>query len=325
MRLPRTRRRRIAWALSGIAFAGILFLNAVAYLQARAMTHFTDGGVRTSPPEALTRLQKVRVLLMGVKVPRPEDSATPADVGLEYQTVRFGGLSGKDCEGWFIGARKPKGVCIEFHGYSSSKSSLLHSAQAFHGLGYDVLLVDFRGSGGSIGDNTSLGYFEADDVAGAMKFAAGEWPGEPIVLYGESMGGAAVLRAAGELGVQPRAIVIESVFDRLLSTVENRFDAMRVPEFPAARLLVFWGGVQQGYDAFDLNPADYATRVTCPVLLMQGGRDPRVTDAQARNLFDHLAGPKRLEIFETSGHCGMLSDDRGRWISSISGFLAKNR
>jgi alpha-beta hydrolase superfamily lysophospholipase len=313
--------RRGALIAISVAFVGI---NAVAFMQARAMTHFVDRGDRTPPPEELNLAQKVKVLLTGVEVPRPYDTWTPTDVGLEYETVRFGGSTGQGLEAWSIAAQNPKGICIAFNPYASSKSALLHPAQVFHSLGYNLLLVDFRGSGGSVGDRTSVGFFEAEDVRAAVNYAAERWPGESVVLYGPSMGGAAVLRAVADLGVRPRCVIVESVFDRLLSTVEDRFDAMGVPSFPAARLLVFWGGLQNGYNAFDLNPADYATRVNCPVLVLQGGLDPRVTNAQAQNLYDHLAGPKEFEIFPTCGHCQMLSGDRKRWIALVTQFLRKS-
>jgi pimeloyl-ACP methyl ester carboxylesterase len=99
---------------------------------------------------------------------------------------------------------------------------------------------------------------------------------------------------------------------------------MGMPAFPLANLLVFWGGQQQGYNAFKLNPADYAKKVHCPVLMFQGGVDPRVTTAQAQNLFNNLAGPKQFELFEKSGHCAFQSDDPVRWTAAISGFLAKS-
>ena len=104
------------------------------------------------------------------------------------------------------------------------------------------------------------------------------------------MGGAAILRAVAQLRVNPDAVIIESTFDSLLSTAKNRFTTMGLPTFPFAQLLVFWGAIQEGYNGFALNPADYATHVRCPVLMFQGGNDPRVTNAQAENLFNHLAG-----------------------------------
>ena len=44
-------------------------------------------------------------------------------------------------------------------------------------------------------------------------------------------------------GVRADAVVLECPFDRLLTTVEHRFELMGVPAFPLARLLTFWGGV----------------------------------------------------------------------------------
>ncbi len=303
---------------------GVVGVNFIAYMQARAMTHFVEGGGRTRPPESLGFLRRIEIILVGVRIPRPINGENPSDVGLPFETFRFGGLAGDDCEAWFIRAKNSKGLCIAYHAYASSKSSLLEPAMAFHEMGYDVLLVDFRGSGGSRGNDTTIGYREAEDAAAAVDFASHKWPGESEILYGQSMGGAAILRAVAELHVQPSAVIIESTFDRMLSTVENRFHAMGLPAFPLARLLVFWGGEQFGYSAFDLNPADYATHVHCPVLMMQGGLDRRVTDAQARNLFDHLAGPKQFELFDNSGHCAFLEEDPDRWKKTVAGFLANS-
>jgi alpha-beta hydrolase superfamily lysophospholipase len=322
----RTRRRKtlLFSTLSTILFA-VLLLNLIAFMQARAMTHFVDAGNRTRSPEALGLLKKIEVLFTGVRVPRPADTATPSAIDLPFQTIRFGGQSHDNCEAWLIPAQNPaqkhKALCIAFHGYASSKSSLLQPAKAFHDLGYDVMLVDFRGSGASLGNDTTIGYREAEDTAAAENYATDKWPDESIILYGQSMGGAAILRAIAQLHVHPSAVIIESTYDRLLSTVECRFSAMGLPSFPLARLLVFWGGEQLGYGGFALNPADYATHLNCPVLMMQGGLDPRVTNAQALNLFNHLAGPKRFELFETAGHCDFLNQSPYRWKKSTADFL----
>ena len=303
----------------------IILVNFIAYMQARAMTHFVDAGrERTGPPESLGLFHKIEVLFLGVRIPRPINLRTPADVGLPFETLRFGGATGTDCEAWSIRAKNPKGLCIAFHAYAASKSSLLQPARAFHDMGFDVLLVDFRGSGGSSGNETTIGYREAEDAADAVHFALNRWPDEPEVIYGQSMGGAAILRAIAELNVQPRAIIIESTFDRMLSTVENRFRAMGLPPFPLARLLVFWGGEQFGYNAFGPNPADYAGHVHCPVLMMQGGLDPRITDSQARNLFDHLSGPKQFDLFDRAGHCAFLEAYPDRWNNIVAQFLANS-
>jgi len=318
-------RRRLLIASGLLLLAAGIAINALAYLQARSMTHFVQQGRRTNAPESLTVLSKLRTLIQGVRIPRPENRTTPADDGLDFQTVRFGGASHDDCEAWYIPAVKPKGLILAFHAYTTCKASILPAAREFHELGYDVLMVDFRGSGGSRSSDTTIGYRESEDVAAAVDFAARQYGSRRMVLYGQSMGGCAILRAVALLGVQPAGIIIESTYDRLLSTVEDRFRAMGLPTFPLARLLVFWGGVQLGFDGFALNPADFAEKVRCPTLSFQGGLDVRVTNAQSQNLFNHLAGPKQFELYPNCGHCGFLTSDRARWIRAVSTLLLKSQ
>ena len=152
---------------------------------------------------------------------------------------------------WMIPAGDDDRVLvISFHGHAAEKSSLLTEARLMHELGYAVLLVDFRGSGESPGSVTTIGYREADDVAAAVIYARRVKPGIRIVLYGHSMGAVAILRAIAAGYVEPDGIIIEAVFDTMLNTVRNRFHAMRLPPFPAAEMILFWGGVQTGCNAF---------------------------------------------------------------------------
>jgi uncharacterized protein len=323
---PKIRRRRRKLILVVGLFVLLLTtvaLNLIAFMQARAMTTFVGGPLRTRQLESLTFAEKIQVLCCGMNLPRPVNRSNPADIGLQFQTIRFGETQNDDCEAWYIPAFPSRGLCIAFHGYGACKSSLLPVARAFHHYEYDVLLVDFHGSGGSRGNQTTLGYREAEDVAGAVYFAKKQWAPPVLILYGQSMGGAAILRAVAQLNVRPSGVIIESTFDRLLSTVENRFRVMGLPCFPLARLLVFWGGWQYGFNGFALNPAEYASSVHCPVLVFQGGCDSRVTTAQARRLFSKLAAPKQFELFEKSGHGGFLTDDFERWDKAVSRFLAR--
>jgi pimeloyl-ACP methyl ester carboxylesterase len=300
----------------------LITLNLLAYMQARSMTHFVRNGARTNSPEQLTLGTKLAVLLTGVTVPRPENHRTPADYDLPFVTHRISSSEGIELELWHVPARtKAQTLLVCFHSYASSKQMLLPVTRQLHDMGYAVLLVDFRGSGGSSGDDTTIGYREAEDVIAATKFARGQFAPERVILFGESMGATAVLRAASLEPQIADSIIVAAPFDRLLSTVENRFVAMRLPPFMLARLICFWGGVRQGYWAFDHNPSDYATRITCPVLHLHGENDPRVTLAQARDLFRGFAGPKQLVLFSGAGHSSLLEIDRDRWTRSVRQFI----
>jgi len=134
------------------------------------------------------------------------------------------------------------------------------------------------------------------------------------------MGSAAILRAIAFEGAAPDAVIIESPFDRLINTARNRFKLMGLPAFPAAELLVFWGGVQQGFDGFRHNPVEYARSVKCPVLMMYGEHDSRVTVEQARNIFDNLGGEKRLKLFDV-GHEVIAVAEPEAWRALVTEFL----
>src|SRR5579883_879461 len=213
-----------------VAASAFVALNAVAFLHARAMTHFTGGGERTRKPEALSPGEKLRALFTGVHVPRPTNEATPASCGLPFETLRFPSTGGVELEAWRIPREGSRGRVLLFHGYAASKSSLVSVARELHDLGYETVLVDFRGSGGSSGSVTTLGVLEADDVASAVQRTGTEAP----ILYGLSMGSAAILRAVHVHALAPRSIIIECPFGRMLDTVEARFALMGLPSFPGA-------------------------------------------------------------------------------------------
>lgn len=307
---------------AGLA-AAFLALNLAAFLHAGAMTRFTEMGTRTPSPESLGALQRARTLLTGVTIPRPEGGGTPEDLGLVFETHHFPGSGGCQLEAWHIPcAEEHQPLFLLFHGYAASKASLLATAHRLHTPGCSILMVDFYGSGGSSGSGTTIGYHEGEDAAAAFRYASARWPDRPIVLYGLSMGGAAVLRAVAVEGAAPAALVVESTFDTLLNTVRHRFRAMKLPPWPLAELLVFWGGVRGGFNAFAHNPAEYATRVRCPALVLCGGDDQRVSPAESRRLYNALSGPKRFSEYPRAGHQSLATVDENRWRDDMAWVLS---
>jgi alpha-beta hydrolase superfamily lysophospholipase len=191
----------------------------------------------------------------------------------------------------------------------------------FHGMGLNAFLVDFYGSGGSGGNETSIGFYEALDVAKAFDYAR-DLPGSgPVVIYGASMGAAAVLKGVADEKLQPQALILECPFDSLIGTVRHRFTTMGIPSFPLADLLVFWGGMREGFNGFRYRPVESASHIDRPTLLMNGDNDPWVRPEEARAIFDDLKGPKTLRFFAGVGHdsCLRRRPDEGK--SAVSEFL----
>lgn len=306
-----------------VAMLGFLALNGLAWQHAWTMTHYTPAGRPPPTIESLPWWGKARVLLFGIAVARPQNGHTPRDVGLDYTVHRVASADGGAVETWIVEQPRARGVVLLFPGYASSKDSLLVPALRLHNLGYTVVLADFRGAGGSTGSDTTLGVREAADVATVFGDAHSRWSGQPIVLYGVSMGSAAILHAVATKGVAPDALILESPFDRLLGTVSARFRAFGVPATPAAELLVFWGGVQQRQNGFAFNPVEDARRVTCPTLVLHGSRDPRATTAQATAVFAQLGGARQFVAFPDAGHELLVVTAPNEWQNAVERFLAE--
>lgn len=296
-------------------------MNVVAYIHAGRFINLIEGAPSASLFWKMNSLQRLRVVFAGVKLRRPSNHNTPAEHGLLYEAHRYNVDDKITLEAWHVPCPRSKGIVLMFHGYLCAKSYLLAEASAFHELGYSTFLVDFRGSGGSTGTTTTIGYHEADDVTKTFEYVKQFSEDRPIILFGQSMGAAAVLRAVAVGKIRPDAIILEGVFDRLDSTVKNRFSRAGFPAFPMAHLLIFWGGVQADFPAFSHNPVEYASKVNCPVLMLHGTEDRMATFAGAETVFQNLRGEKQFQRFEGLGHEPYLAGNPELWKTVISQFL----
>jgi len=154
-----------------IVVAGFAGLNALAYSHAEAMLRFSDGGLRTTTPERLGLLSRVNVLPAGVNIPRPRSHRHPSDLAPDCRLLSVPGARGITLASWYCNRGRGTPVVIPFHGCSAEKTSLLREARALLDLGASVMLVDFRGSGGSSESYTTVGVHEAEDVAAAVDYA----------------------------------------------------------------------------------------------------------------------------------------------------------
>jgi hypothetical protein len=311
------------WLIVLTAVFAVVFtaLNFVAYRQVYSMTHFTRDRETTVEPDKLNFGQKIKTLFCGVDLPRPQTTLLPAKLGPTCRSLTIPGTNGVRLGAWYCPASPDKPLVILFHGYHGEKTGTLNEARVFQELGFSVLLVDFRGSGDSSESYTTVGHDEGEDVAAAVRYARTNLPHSKLVLYGISMGAAAILRAVHDCGAQADAIIAEAVFDRMLATVQHRFSVMGVPKFPGAELLVFWGGWQFGFNGFGNNPVDYAVSVRCPILFLHGAADTRAQLTEARRVYDAVPGRKWFKEFAGIGHTPIVSHQRRQWKETVSQFL----
>ena len=312
--MQKIRRRRIWKKIFWTFLIVFLLLNCITYLHAYRFTHFSDPSEpRTS--EHISTIQKIKTLFTGIKNPRPENKTQPQ---VPYQTIKIKSNKLLDC--WYIKADSAKGTILLFHGYGGEKSSMLDKATELLAMQYNVLLVDFMGSGASEGNSTSIGFKEAKEVKDCFEYVQKQ--GEKnIHLFGTSMGAVAIMKAISDYNIRPSSILLECPFGTMYKTVCARFKIVKVPTFPMAGMLMFWGGAQNGFWAFSHNPEDYAKNISSPTLLLFGEKDNRVSRQEIDTIYHNLKGSKQLVTYRLAGHENYLLKYKEKWVADVSHFL----
>lgn len=295
----------------------LIIINIISFNHAWRFTHYDPQVTHKTTYEELTLPDKIKYGFMGVSSPRPENEQTPS---IPYKTVSI--QSNVKLECWYLPNKNAKGTIIMLHGYISSKDKMLDKAYLLHKMGYNIMLADFMGSGGSESNGVTIGYREAENVRDCYKYL--QQKGEDnIILFGISMGAAASMRAIKDYNIHPSILIIEAPFGTLFNAVTNRFDLVGAPYFPMAHLLVMWGGIQHGFNAFTHSPIEYAKHISCPTMILYGGKDKRVQLKEEKDILNNLQGPKQLKVYPKAGHVRYLQQYKREWINDISRFLQK--
>ncbi len=303
--------KRSLWTLATL----FVFVNILAAFHAYSFTHFSESdGAKTSMEEQ-GFWSKVGTVLTGVDNPKPINKIVPE---VPYETITIDGEFPSEC--WLIKADSSIGTVVVCHGYGGTKSTMLDKADEFLAMNYSVLLPDFMGSGGSPGNQCTIGFYEADQVKNCCEYLTGQGE-ENILLFGTSMGAVAIMKALSENDIAVSKAILECPFGSMYQTTCSRFDMMNMPTFPMAGLLVFWGGIENGFWAFGHIPTEYAKNIKIPVLLMYGEKDPKVSRKEIDEIYANLSGAKQLVTFSEAGHENYLNQYRLPWLSAVHTFL----
>ena len=296
-----------------------LLLNIMAAFHAYKFTHFYADLPKAKKMEEMSFAEKASFIFMGTKYPK---SKVTDSFAIPHQTLVLTTLDSVHLESWYAKANSNvKGTVLLFHGHGGSKSGIIAEATAFHQMGWNVLVTDFRAHGNSEGEICTIGANEAKDVKAAYDFVktSGE---KNIVLYGISLGASTILTAIDHYAIKPEKVILEMPFGTLEDAVKGRLRTMHIPEQPMSTLLTFWGGVEQGFWAFDHCPEDFAKKLNCPVLLQWGLNDPRVTQDETNTIFKNLAShDKLLMVYARSGHQSLCKNENEKWMSTVGNFL----
>jgi len=316
--------KKLLKGLGATLISIFVFLNLIVAFHAYKFTHFYDNNSRPAKNYELmsSGWDEAKAILFGVDYYKGSITDKPA---YPYQTFHIRTSDGILLEGWYMPRDSAKGTVILFHGHGGSRSNLVTEANAFYNFGYNVCMTDFRAHGNSGGNTCTIGYNESADVKATYDFVVSK--GETnIILYGISLGAAAITKAMADYkDIKPSKAILEMPFGSLQDAVKGKLRMMHLPAQPLTAMLIFWGGVEQGFWTYHHKPTEYAKSIHIPVLMQWGKNDKRVTKNEIDAVYKNLGTQqKHLLIYNNSGHESLLRNEPEKWLGSVKSFLEKN-
>lgn len=177
---------------------------------------------------------------------------------------------------------QPKGIVIYLKGNTKSIKGWGKFAIDFTRLGYEVVMMDYRGFGKSTGKRTVEAMKR--DSQYIYDLVKKQYSEDKIIVYGRSLGSGFAARLASQN--HPRMLILTSPLYSLLRTI-HRY----LPFMPAKPFL-----------RYNLPTFQYLKNVQCPIYIIHGSDDRLVPLSTAADLSEVNPQLTRLYVILRAGH-----------------------
>ena len=150
-----------------------------------------------------------------------------------------------------------------------------------------VLLWDYRGFGRSEGKPSEEGLYRDGEAAWKWLHESVSANRLPAALLGKSLGSAVAIHTAAVYAAEaanPATLILDSAFTSMREVIAN------VAPVPIEL-------IPSLYESIGRVPA-----ITCPTLVVHGGRDQLVPLRQGQRIYEALGAPKAWRVVEQAGH-----------------------
>lgn len=220
--------------------------------------------------------------------------------GLEYWTTQdnnYRGLISKQPQdNW-------KGTIIVFHGNAGTAIDRSYYSDALVKLGYRVLLAEYPGYGGRSGKPSESVF--VNDARETIKLIQQEY-GNPIYVWGESLGSGVVASTVSDLTLPVDGIVLITPWDSLPNLAQTTYSF-----FPVRWIVLDKFNSVKNLKSFKGN-----------IGILIAGKDEVISAKLGNNLYESLPKThKKLWFLENAGHNSWLNYINDSWWQEVINFL----
>jgi alpha-beta hydrolase superfamily lysophospholipase len=227
---------------------------------------------------------------------------------------------------WFVDRRDQAPSVLLLHGSGGSRGHALGRAQMLVSHGYAVLMISLRAHGDSTGDYNDIGWGARADVRAAVEFLEKRRPGRPVIVSGNSLGSAAAVFAALELGHRVQGYILESPYQDLKVAVWNRTDVNLPPVLSHAA----YAGLRVVAPLFlphleQISPLKAIRGIPedVPVLILAGAADRLARLHEAKAILQEVASHGQIILFPRAGHGNLFRSNRDLYTRTVLEFCGR--
>jgi fermentation-respiration switch protein FrsA (DUF1100 family) len=240
-----------------------------------------------------------------VYYPSRQLEGNPGNLGLAYDDLTMTTEDNLKLHGWFVPCGGARTTVLIFHGNAGNISHRLPYIELLHELGVNVFLFDYRGYGNSEGKPFEKGLYRDARAAYEWWLQERPAPGERLILFGESLGGAVAVHLGAR--VSASALILQSTFTSARDMAKTMM--------PLGLLLPLTG--------LRLDSKKDMAKIACPKLIIHGTSDEIVPFRIGELLYEITPPPKYFYAVPRAGHNDVLWVAGAEYGRQIKGFLAK--
>lgn len=182
-------------------------------------------------------------------------------------------------------------VILYFHGNAGDLSGWQFVSEDFTSLGFNFMIIDYRGYGKSAGSISEQGLYKDADAAFNYLLEKGFRPGN-IIIYGRSIGSGVAVDLASRK--KAKGLILESPFSSFATLANEKFPFL----FPSLYLRYRFDNLLK------------INQVTSPVMFLHGTDDTLIPSSHSQVLFDRFKGTKKMILVDKGAHNDLHAFDQ---------------
>lgn len=227
--------------------------------------------------------------------PQPHKFYDPAKFNMKFEEVRFANKDGEKIHGWWFESKTQpaKGTWVFFHGNAENISTHFLALSWLPEAGYNYFIFDYPGYGESEGKPSP--YANVSTGEAALQWVHDNKDKNPLIVYGQSMGGIVAMRTAIEMKnkIPMRILMVDGTFPSFQRIAKDKLSTSWITWLfqPLAYLVL---SDRWAPDLEEISPL--------PLLVLHGEKDNVIEIENGQRIFAEAKEPKAFIAVPEGAH-----------------------